>query len=399
MSPLEILIILVALALLTPLAVLGVECLAALLPARRSPDGPRPLVAVLVPAHDEEAGLPATLSSLLGQLESGDRLLVVADNCTDCTAVVARAAGAEVLERRDNTRRGKGYALATGVDALRAGPPDVVVIVDADCRPGPGAIDQLARTTAVTNRPVQAAYALDPPSSASAGSRLSAWAFRIKNVVRPRGLRRLGLPCLLTGSGMAFPWRLLRDAPLASGHIVEDMKLGIDLAIAGHAPVFEPAATIGGELPAGRGAARGQRTRWEHGHLSTLVTQVPRLMLEAVRQRRLNLAGMALELGVPPLSVLGLLWAAAVIAALALADSWLPAGLLFAAAAFAGIAGLLAWSRFGRDVLPPAALLAAPMYVFGKLPIYFAFLVRPQRAWVRTPRNEPPPGPPEELAQ
>ena len=80
------------------------------------------------------------------QLEPGDRLLVVADNCTDHTAAVARAAGAEVLERRDAERRGKGYALAAGVDTLRAGPPDVVVIVDADCRPAAGAIDRLVRT-------------------------------------------------------------------------------------------------------------------------------------------------------------------------------------------------------------------------------------------------------------
>ncbi|HEY1381837.1 MAG TPA: glycosyltransferase family 2 protein, partial [Gemmataceae bacterium] len=225
------------------------------------------------------------------------------------------------------------------------------------------------------------------------------WAVRVKNVVRPRGLRRLGLPCLLTGSGMAFPWRLLRDAPLATGHIVEDMRLGIDLAIAGHPPLFEPDAAVGGELPAARGAARSQRTRWEHGHLGTLVRQVPRLIFEAVRQRRADLAGLALELGVPPLSVLGLLWLAVMVAALTLADSWLPAGLLLTAAAAAAVAGLAAWAAFGRAVLPPAALLAVPGYALGKLPIYLAYLVRPQRAWVRTPRDVPPAGPPGEVAQ
>ena len=408
MTAADFLLTLFAVALLAPLAVLTVECLAALLPARPSSDGPRPACAVLVPAHDEEAGLPATLAALRFQLEPGDRLLVVADNCSDATAAVARTAGAEVLERHDPNRRGKGYALAAGVDALRAGPSDIVIIVDADCRAGPGAIDRLARTAAVTGRPVQAAYTLDPPQKSEEwgvrsekkgssphsslptprlSSRLSAWAVRVKNVVRPRGLRRLGLPCLLTGSGMAFPWRLLRDAPLATGHIVEDMRLGIDLAIAGHPPVFEPAAEIGGELPAGRGAARTQRTRWEHGHLGTLVSQVPRLFVAAVRQRRFDLAGLALELGVPPLSVLGLLWVAVVVAALTVADSWLPAELLLAGGVMAGAAGLLASARFGRAVLPPAALLAVPRYVIGKVPLYLAFLFRPQRAWVRTPRG------------
>ena len=77
---------------------------------------------VLVPAHDEETGLPITLAELRTQLAAGDRVLVIADNCTDGTARVARAAGADVLERTDAHRRGKGYALAAGVQALAAAP-------------------------------------------------------------------------------------------------------------------------------------------------------------------------------------------------------------------------------------------------------------------------------------
>jgi cellulose synthase/poly-beta-1,6-N-acetylglucosamine synthase-like glycosyltransferase len=400
----DLLLTLVAVALLAPLAVLTVECLAALLPTRRPTDGPRPTCAVLVPAHDEEAGLPATLASIWPQLEPGDRLLVIADNCTDGTAAVAGVAGTEVLERHDRDRRGKGYALAAGVDALRAGPPDVVVVVDADCRAAAGAIDRLIRTAAATGRPVQAVNFIDPPPAATSTSRLSAWAVRVKNMVRPRGLRRLGLPCLLTGSGMAFPWRLLRDAPLATGHIVEDMRLGIDLAVAGHPTAFEPTAEFSSALPAAGRAARSQRTRWEHGHLGMLFTQVPRLWVLAVRQRRLELAGLALELGVPPLSVLGLAWAAAVVACLTLAESWLPAGLLLGGGALATGAGLLAWAAFGRSLLPPTALLAAPAYAAGKLPMYLKFLVRPQQAWVRTPRDAAPPAvddrpPPGEVAR
>jgi hypothetical protein len=400
----DVLLTVLAILLLAPLTVLTVEFLAALLPMakhrRQASNDPRPSCAVLIPAHDEVTVLDATLSAIWPQLEPGDRLLVVADNCTDRTSAVARATGAEVLERCDLNRRGKGYALAAGVDALRAGPPDVVVIMDADCRPADCAIDRLIRSAAATNRPVQAAYTFEPPANAAANNRLSAWAVRVKNVVRPRGLRRLGLPCLLTGSGMAFPWRLLRDAPLATGHIVEDMRLGVDLAISGHAPYFESTAIVESELPAGQGAVRSQRTRWEHGHLGMIITQAPRLWLEAVRQRRFDLAGLALELCVPPLSVLVLVWTAAVIAALTLTDSWLPAALLLGGGAATLFAGLLAWTVFGRAVLPPAALLAAPFYAARKLPIYLSFFVRPQRAWVRTPRDAPPPGPlPGEVAR
>src|SRR5687768_11031166 len=89
--------------LLLPVAVFCVECLAALLPGRRQARGtngaaepPRPSLAVLIPAHNEQAVLGATLQSLVPQLNPGDRLVVVADNCTDATAEVALAHEAEV---------------------------------------------------------------------------------------------------------------------------------------------------------------------------------------------------------------------------------------------------------------------------------------------------------------
>jgi cellulose synthase/poly-beta-1,6-N-acetylglucosamine synthase-like glycosyltransferase len=409
----ELLLTLIAVGLLVPLGVLTVECLAALLPPPRRPRlrwvGPRPTCAVLVPAYNEEAGLPATLAAIRQEFEPGDRVLVIADNCTDKTAAVARAGGAEVLERFDLYRRGKGYALAAGVDALRAGPPDVVIVIDADCRPEPGAIDRLARTAVDTGRPVQAAYTLDLPEkseelgvrseekkslfsslltpNSSVSSRLSAWAVRVKNVVRPRGLRRLGLPCVLTGSGMAFPWRLLRDTPLASGDIVEDMRLGVGLAIAGHPPTFEPAAAVTGKLPSDISAARSQRTRWEHGRMGTLLVQAPRLTVAALRQRRWDLAALALELAAPPSSILGLLWAVALVASLTLTEAPLPAQLLVIGGTAALAGGVLAWVAFGRSVLPFTALLAAPVCAVANLPMYLRFLVRRQRAWVRTPRN------------
>jgi len=71
-------------------------------------------LAVLIPAHDEEAQLAATIRSLQDTEYDPDRrrVIVIADNCTDRTAAVARAAGAEVWERSDTLHRGKGHALA-----------------------------------------------------------------------------------------------------------------------------------------------------------------------------------------------------------------------------------------------------------------------------------------------
>jgi cellulose synthase/poly-beta-1,6-N-acetylglucosamine synthase-like glycosyltransferase len=71
---------------------------------------PHPRVAVLVPAHNEDAGLLPTLADIKAQMHVSDRLLVVADNCTDDTTAVAAAMGANVIERNDPDRKGKGYA-------------------------------------------------------------------------------------------------------------------------------------------------------------------------------------------------------------------------------------------------------------------------------------------------
>jgi hypothetical protein len=89
-------------------------------------------------------------------------------------------------------------------------------------------------------RPVQSLYLMTAPCESAINHQVAEFAWRLKNQVRPLGLRALGLPCQLMGTGMAFPWDIIRSAELASGFIVEDLKLGLDLADAGHPPVFCP---------------------------------------------------------------------------------------------------------------------------------------------------------------
>lgn len=389
-----------------PVLVFCFECLAALLPGadratHLSPSEPaatpRPPVAVLIPAHNEELDLGATLASLQPQLHAGDRIVVVADNCNDRTADIGRERGAEVLERTDAQRRGKGYALEFGVAHLARGgsPPPLVVVLDADCTMLPGAIDALARAAQSSGRPAQGLYLLDQPParSAAAGDLVSALAFLVKNHVRPRGLRRFNLPCPLTGSGMAFPLPLLAGSALGGGSIVEDMQLGLDLAIAGSPAAFCEPARILGRLPGDRHAVKTQRTRWEHGHLDTAIKQVPRLLWSGIRRGRLATVVLALDLCVPPLSLLAMLLMCAT------AIMLIPARLGHRAAGLELMLGqdvllfvclAAAWTRFGRRALPLGSMMSAPAYVLRKAPLYGSFVFRRQRTWVRTPRSAVP---------
>lgn len=392
-----------AIAVAIPIAVFAVECGAARLPlgaddldglGADGPDG-APEVAVLVPAHNEAATLGPTLAALMPELGPGDRLVVVVDNCEDATAAIARAAGAIAIERTDPVRRGKGYALDFGLKFLaESAPPAVVVVVDADCEVTPGAIARIAQLAAARRRPVQALYLMEVPPNPSPARRVSALAFAVKNWARPRGLRRLGLPCLLTGTGMAFPWAALQTLDLASGNLVEDMQMAIDLTIAGAPPLFCPQARVTSRLPSGEAAATGQRTRWEHGHLQTIRQVVPSLLWRAIATGRFDLLALALELSVPPLSLLVGLWMAISVltgALLAVGGPPWPAAI----AAGSGLALCLAvgsaWWQFGRPFLPPQQILAVPLYLLAKIPLYLGFLKKPETQWVRTERDAPPP--------
>lgn len=264
-------------------AIYSAEILAAVLPRKRplKDGGERPAAAILIPAHNEEKGLQAMLDGLRPSLRAADRMIVVADNCMDATEAIARAAGAEVVVRNDEGRKGKGYALDAGVNYLRADAPAVVVIVDADCRLEKGSLDALVRSAA-TGRPSQARYLMKAPVK-RISLQVAEFAFLLKNHVRARGLNRFGAPCQLAGSGMAFPWAILCDADLAHGDLVEDLRLGLELAEAGKAPVFREDAIVLSTFPTSRAGAHSQRQRWVQGHMTMMVKALK--MIPAALQR------------------------------------------------------------------------------------------------------------------
>ncbi len=395
-ATIHILIWVLACAVAAPLWVLSIQCLLGLLPARRrAADGQdTPSLVVLVPAHNEEAVIATTLVSLNQALPQSAKIVVIADNCTDQTAQIARDHGTVVIERQDPVNRGKGFALAAGLASLEQSPPDppgVVIIVDADCTVTPTTLTDLARTALATGRPVQGVYLLAAPDKRDPKAVVAAFAFLIKNQARPRGMDLLGLPIPLTGSGMAFTYALLKQANLATGNIVEDLALGLELTEQGHGPVLCDAARITGTLPSEDTAAVTQHTRWEHGYLSTLLTRSPALLFKGLFTLRPKLIAAAIDLAVPPLSLL-VIGSLAALGFTAVIGWWItapgPACLLALSLALTTLALLLAWARFGRAAIPFSAALAIPGYILWKLPIYLKFLRGPEKTWVRTDRGD-----------
>jgi cellulose synthase/poly-beta-1,6-N-acetylglucosamine synthase-like glycosyltransferase len=394
---LDALLLVAAAVLAIPCLVFFFECLVALLPGAETPAtlpaAARPRAVVMIPAHNEQAGVGATVTALRADLgpQCEDRVLVVADNCSDDTAAVARAAGAEVIERRDPERRGKGFAIVYALDHLAPAPPEIVIIVDADCRISAGGLAHLATLAAARQRPVQAEYLLAAPEKPTPKGVLSALAVLVRNRVRPLGLRRLGLPGHLTGSGMAFPWPILRAAPALGANLVEDLVMGLELALAGHPPLACPEVRVSSELPEGDRAAFGQRRRWEHGQLATLARYGPRLLAAGVGRGSADLLALGLDLVVPPLALLVMLVGAATAAAagaVLLGASPVPLALLATSLGAVGVAVLGAWIKFGRATLPLRYVVVIPLYVLWKIPLYLAFFLRGKhKTWERTERK------------
>lgn len=344
---------------------------------------------IIIPAHNEEDILENTLIALLAHVAC-ENILVIADNCSDRTAEIARSYNIAVFERENDTLRGKGYALDYGIRCLSEDPPDVVLFLDADCSLERGAFSDLAIMAYDCNLPVQAYNIQRNNNVFDVQGRIGNFAMLIKNYIRPLGLKKLNMPCLLTGTGMAIPWKILRKVHFATGNIVEDLQLGIDFAIVGAGPLFCEKVKVVSSAPHDSRTVTMQRSRWEHGHLDAIVQQMPKLIREAVRQFRLDLFMLALEIGIPPLSFYLTVSVLFVMISLIIGlyfDHFIYSIIASAPVCIVFVALALCWCEYGRQILPLYALARIPQYFLRKIPLYLKFFVDPEKSWRRTKRK------------
>ena len=381
--------------LLAPLLIANLMFLAELTfgVARRQP-GDLPAegrgATIIVPAHDEASVIERTLKGF--QMAGGVDfpILVVADNCADTTAAIARRLGVAVIERNDDHQRGKGYALSFARDCLRAKPPSAVIVLDADCRIDAQSLQNLTGACDQTNGACQAINLLDPSLSASPMVQISTFAFMIKNLIRQRGLQRLTGGVHLTGTGMCLPWHLFNQADLATASIVEDIRLGIELTRLGKPPQLAEGSYVW-SAHADLANSLSQRGRWEGGFLAIARTAAPEMLLRGVRNLAPRTILSGLDMLVPPLAMLAIINAGVLLLVGAMAAagalSWAPALVLGSIAILDAAALFIAWLREGRDYLSLKTLAKMPLYVLWKVPMYLGLVKRGAPAeWLRTER-------------
>lgn len=342
-------------------------------------------LAVVVPAHDEEDGIADCVRSLLAceVPPNGARVVVIADNCTDHTADVAYAHGAEVLVRSDLERRGKGYALEVAFDHVLADPEvEAVLVVDADTEVQDNFLVAMAAAFAGGADGVQTRYLVSNPD-ASRRARLMNVALLAFNVARPRARERYGLSVGILGNGFGLHRRVLERLPYTARSVVEDLEYHLMMVREGFSVRFVEETSVSAPVPESPEGQTTQRARWEGGRFRMIREHAPALAGEVLGGRVELLEPLGELLLLPLATHVGLLGATLLIP--------FPPTQLYAAGALAVVAAHVAVAMkvggAGREEL--GALAGVPLYVVKKaalLPTLFR-ASRKEHAWVRTARD------------
>jgi len=401
----------------------GSDRISAVTPAAAIPDGiqaaPQLRFVLIIPAHNEELVIAPALESIfcIDYPREAYRVIVVADNCTDRTAAIARQAGAEVYERNDSSALGKGYALAWVMEQLvaearpkavggeaspgaesdvldRTADFDAVVILDADTKPAANLLSVFAKRLASGDRAIQSRYEV-LNAAESWRTRLMTCALAMLHIVKPLGRERLLLSDGLKGNGMCFARSIVESVRWSGDSITEDIDYTLRLCLAGYRVAFAPETAVWAQMPTTGKQAASQRRRWEQGRYALLFKVAPDLLRESIRRKNAILFDRAVELIVPPfaemVAVPFVMMVICIVAGQALhlrvfgAHGWAWAALLVL---FAGYLGAGLWvARTPFKVAVTA--LYAPAYVVWKFGLYgLTLLSRSGEGWKRTERRK-----------
>lgn len=339
---------------------------------------------ILVPAHNEEQMLPATLVSLQIAADGRDaEIVVIADNCTDATAAVARSAGVTVFERQSETERGKNFALdfAIGALAARGSAPAAVAVVDADTLVSPNFVDEVLEAIGTGASALQTHYRA--PASEQPLGRLRRLALGLAHWTRPLAAQRLAAGTTLKGNGMAFAWDVASNG--IGGHgITEDAAFTLALARRGVRVQFVPGAWVEGFMATDYESARVQDARWEQGRLA-LMREALSTVCQRVAAGDLRTAIAAAEVGSLPLTLA--IAGATALGVLVVAGGGGMLAIVPLAAVGTGVAMGIVASR--PDPADLSALIHAPRFITYKLSVFARLAVSrgANKTWVRTARQ------------
>ncbi len=366
-----------------PVLYLLILTLASLRPEREPADGGAPRrFAVLVPAHNESLLISDAVTDLLQQRypPAAFAVVVIADNCADDTAEIARARGARVIERKGDP--GKGQALHEALRLLLKEDWDAFLMMDADSHLHPDTLAALNGAIAAGAGAMQIHYGVLNPNDSmrTRAMELSTASF---NALRLRGKTALGLSCGIYGNGFCLTREAVQAVPYLAHSIVEDIEYHILLLKAGRKVIFvDRGVWVKAQFPVGPRTSEVQRIRWERGRILMIRHYAPSMLRELARGNLTSLSGL-LDVLMPPVSLIAL-------ALLPAALFGTPLQVRLAAAMTVGLYlhYVVAAARYGSILGLLRLTLYIPWYFLWKTAVVVrSLLLERHLPWIRTDRH------------
>jgi cellulose synthase/poly-beta-1,6-N-acetylglucosamine synthase-like glycosyltransferase len=351
-------------------------------------DAPPLKIAVVVPAHNEELQIKETIKNILKSSYPKEyfKAFVIADNCEDNTADIAKTSGANVFERTDNNNRGKGQALDWFFQRHKKVYEgfDAIAIVDADTELDSNFLTEISASLSCPDvRAVQGFYGVANPED-NWRTALSTVALNVFHHLRPAGRNRLGASAGLKGNGMAFKMSLIKKHGWPAHSIVEDLEFSLMLLDDGIIVHYNPGAIVYGEMAVGQKESESQRRRWEGGRFQIFKKYSPQLIRGVFLKQRLYYLDAFMDIFTAPLSLLVL----GQMGLLSVSIIFYPHITFFICLSIA----VTIFYIISGQILRKAPLkiwiyfFAAPLFIVSKIPAYFS-RGKDKNLWERTKRK------------
>jgi len=350
--------------------------------------------AIVIPAHNEENSIESTLRScknLKYPYEKFD-IYVIADNCTDRTAILAQNAGAQVLERIDPQHRGKGFALEWAFQNLLKKDYDAILVIDADCSIDSNALSVFHNYIVKGAQVLQANDVTSNPDDSPMSYALAIGNF-IENELFYVPKSNIGLSVFLRGTGMVFKTDILKRFPWKAHSIVEDLDYSLFLLRHRIRIYFVPEVSVASSFPINHNQLKVQRSRWASGNLKFLTTQLIKIIREGIYNKNWRLVdgGFTLIILSRPIILLGVFLGLL----LAFFSYWFIPGSFSQILVIWAISLFLAYIAYillgiillGLNFTRLKYLIQTPVLVYRLVRIVIAGLMgNLQDIWIRTPR-------------
>lgn len=355
---------------------------------------PKHTFAVMVCAHNEEAVVGPLVENLkiLDYPEDLYDIFVVADNCTDKTAKIARQAGAQVYERFNKEEVGKGYAMGWMFDKIFAMDRkyDAAIIFDADNLVHPDFLLEMNHHMEKGEKVIQGYLnAKNPEDTWVAGT--FAIAFWMVNHMWHLGKYNIGLSTALGGTGMCISLDVLKKYGWECDGLTEDMEFSLKVLTHGIRTCWAHDAIVYDEKPLTFMQSWRQRKRWAQGHFECAERYIPKMFVAGISKGSIRILDGIMQICQPYFLLLSTLYLI-----MTYINAWVPiyTNIIYQ------ILPVTVWTVIGvGQYLFPLIVLAQikvptkvwfyyllyPIFMYSWVPVTFlGFLDRYDKVWAHT---------------